>query len=87
MNIICNWSTNLYNSPTFIVLPVLYLFFQFDNYSYESEYRYDSREGGEYDRGHYTTYAIPDDVKKYISYFRDAIREGHMYDIPSLYVE
>ncbi|RXG61389.1 Eukaryotic translation initiation factor 3 subunit L [Armadillidium vulgare] len=60
---------------------------EFDNYSYESEYRYDSREGGEYDRGHYTTYAIPDDVKKYISYFRDAIREGHMYDIPSLYVD
>ena len=61
-----------------------------ESYSYEADYRYDSRGGDttEYERGpHYPTYAIPEDIKKYITYFRDSIREGNMYDIPSLYIE
>ena len=44
-------------------------------------------DGGFEGRGEYPTYSIPEEVKKYITYFRDAIRDGNIYDIPSLYME
>jgi len=51
---------------------------------YDNEY---PENNDNYGRGEYPTYAIPEDVKKYITYFRDAIRENNVYDIPSLYVD
>ncbi|CAL4155497.1 unnamed protein product [Meganyctiphanes norvegica] len=58
------------------------------DYNYPDE-NYDNynQENDDYGRGEYPTYAIPEDVKKYITYFRDAIRENNVYDIPSLYVD
>ncbi|MPC57604.1 hypothetical protein E2C01_051588 [Portunus trituberculatus] len=63
---------------------------QYESYPLEDaeNYHYPVRGEGDFvDRGHYPTYSIPEEVKKYITYFRDAIRDGNIYDIPSLYVE
>jgi hypothetical protein len=39
------------------------------------------------EEGSSITYSIPEDVKKYILYFRDVIRDGSAYEIPVLYSE
>ncbi|KAG0730135.1 Eukaryotic translation initiation factor 3 subunit L [Chionoecetes opilio] len=54
-----------------------------ENYHYTTQ----GGEGEFREGGHYPTYSIPEEVKKYITYFRDAIRDGNVYDVPSLYID
>ncbi|XP_018019147.1 eukaryotic translation initiation factor 3 subunit L [Hyalella azteca] len=57
---------------------------EFENYP--EDYQYD-RGLSVPEEGSSITYSIPEDVKKYILYFRDIIRDGSAYEIPVLYSE
>ena len=63
--------------------------FQHDNYNYD-EGSYSFREGnsdGYSNQGEFPLFFMNDAVKKYITFFRDAIRQGKMYEINALYLE
>lgn len=60
---------------------------EYDIYPYEEPMGYLDHGENDFDRTHYPSYTIPDEIKKYLTYFRDAIRDGNVYDISSLYMD
>ena len=60
------------------------LVFQYENYP--DEFQFDrGLPVADEAAGSYPTFNIPEEIKKYIVYFRDIIREGTVYEIPPLY--
>ncbi|XP_055701323.1 eukaryotic translation initiation factor 3 subunit L isoform X2 [Phlebotomus papatasi] len=60
-----------------------------EEYNEDYIYEYDAHTGDphldmEYERNYYTS-KMPDMVKKFLQYFRDAINEGVIYDIQNMY--
>ena len=62
--------------------------FQFENYP-EMGQPYDARGGGELEEpvNSFVMATIPEEVKKYLLFFRDVIRDMLVFEIPLVYSE